>query len=152
MVVGNIKDANRYYSLHKSFKEVFDFLETLSVENCSQGIVGEGYRVNLSGKYADTVDVCAEGEERLFESHREYIDIHYCIDGCEEMGYNNVSRIVPTSEYMADDDYQLYTGEFSLIKLKPGDFCIVFPEDAHIPCLAGDENKKVLKAVAKIKL
>ena len=152
MILGNIKDAKKYYSLHKGFKEVFEFLETLSVENCAEGMVGDGYRVNLSGEYMNTVDAYAEGEPPTFESHREYIDIHYCIDGCEGIGYNDISKIVPTTEYFSEDDYQLHTGEFSLLKLTPGDFCIVFPEDAHIPCLAGGDEKRVLKAVAKIKV
>ncbi len=152
MVVANIKDASRYYSLNENFKVVFDFLETLTPENLPEGISGEGYKVNLSGKYADTFDLTDDGKEREFEAHRKYIDIHYCIDGSEGIGYNDVSRLAPTTEYFEKDDYQMLKGESFKVVLSKGDFCIVFPEDAHIPCLVANEEKRVLKAVAKIKI
>ena len=81
MIVANIKDAKRYYSLNENFKTVFDFLETLTQTNLPEGISGDGYKVNLSGKYADTFDLTPNGEPRPFEAHVKYIDIHYCIDG-----------------------------------------------------------------------
>ena len=152
MIVANIKDAKRYYPINENFKTVFEFLETLTPENLPEGIVGEGYRVNLSGEYADTFDLTPNGESRQFEAHVKYLDIHYCIDGSEAIGYNDITRLTPTTEYDENDDYLLLSGESYNVILRPGDFCIVFPEDAHIPCLVADENRKVLKAVAKIKL
>lgn len=152
MVVANIKDAERYYALNNNFKVVFEYLKTLTPENLPEGISGEGYKVNLSGKYADTFDTTPSGESRPFEAHREYIDIHYCIDGCEAIGYNDVSRLTPTTEYNESDDYLLLSGESFNVILRPGDFCIVFPEDAHIPCLPASDEGRVLKAVAKIKV
>ena len=152
MVVANIKDAKRYYSLNENFKVVFDFLETLAPDNLPEGISGDGYKVNLSGKYADTFDLTESGEPREFEAHRKYIDIHYCIDGSEGIGYNDVTRLTPTTEYFENEDYQLLKGDSFKVILRKGDFCIVFPEDAHIPCLIANDEKKVLKAVAKIKV
>ena len=152
MVVASIKDAERYYALNDNFKVVFEYLKTLTPDNLPEGISGDGYKVNLSGKYADTFDITPDGEARPFEAHREYIDIHYCIDGSEGIGYNDISRLTPTTEYVQADDYQLFSGEYVKVVLTPGDFCIVFPEDAHIPCLIADEGKRVLKAVAKIKI
>ena len=152
MVVANIKDAKRYYSLNENFKVVFDFLETLTPDNLPEGISGDGYKVNLSGKYADARDLTVKDAEIPFEAHRKYIDIHYCIDGSEGIGYNDVTRLTPTTEYFENDDYQLFKGDSFKVILRKGDFCIVFPEDAHIPLLAADEEGKVLKAVAKIKI
>ena len=150
MIVANKKDAKRYYQLNENFKTVFDFLESLTPENLPEGIVGDGYRVNLSGKYVDTFSLTASGEPRPFEAHKKYIDIHYCIDGSEAIGYNDVSRLTPTTEYDEKDDYFLLSGESFNVILHPGDFCIVFPEDAHIPCLPAGNDTRVLKAVAKI--
>ena len=118
MVVANIKDASRYYSLNKNFKAVFDFLETLTPNNILEGISGDGYKVNLSGKYADTFDLTDNGEPRVFEAHRDYIDIHYCIDGNEAIGYNDVSRLTATTEYFEKDDYQLFCGNY-FVEMEP---------------------------------
>lgn len=150
MIVGNIKDAHRYFALNESFRLIFEFLETLTPDNLPAGISGEGYKVNLSGKYTDTFDLTPNGEPRQFEAHRRYIDIHYCIDGSETIGYNDVSRLTATTEYIEGDDYQLLCGDYFKVVLRKGDFCIVFPKDAHIPCLTSDDNKRVLKAVAKV--
>ena len=152
MIVANIKDAKRYYPLNENFKTVFEFLEALTPENLPEGISGEGYKVNLSGKYADTFSITPSGDPRPFEAHIKYIDIHYCIDGSEAIGYNDVSRLTATTDYNETDDYLLLSGESFNVILRPGDFCIVFPEDAHIPCLPADEGGRVLKAVAKIKV
>ena len=152
MVVANIKDREHYASLHKSFSEVLALLQGLTSESLPGPYEGEGYRINFSGAYADTFDLTPEGKARPFEAHREYIDIHYCIDGCEAIGYNDTSRLTPVTEYFEADDYQLLEGESVPIVLHPGDFCIVFPEDAHIPLCVGDEKKRVLKAIAKIKI
>ena len=152
MIVANIKNAKRYYPLNENFETVFEFLESLSPENLPDGIVGDGYKVNMSGQYTETSDMPSDGSVPPFEAHRKYIDIHYCIDGSEAIGYNDIARLTPTTEYDENDDYLLLSGESYNVILHPGDFCIVFPEDAHIPCLAADDDKKVLKAVAKIKL
>ena len=38
------------------------------------------------------------------------------------------------------------------IVLKPGRFCVLFPQDAHAPCTIHVEKQKVRKAVVKIRL
>ena len=152
MIIANIADAQRYFALHEKFKEVFDILKTISERNLPKGISGEGYKINLSGEYTKTFDLTEDGMPRLFEAHREYIDIHYCIDGAEGFAYNRVENLEPVSNFDAENDYGLYKGTAYKFTLLPGDFCIVFPEDAHIPALVGNGEAKVLKAVAKIKL
>ena len=151
MIVGNIKDCEKYCSVHPAFKEVFDFLNTLCKES-REGTVGEGFRVNFSGKYCETCDTGAGKSEKPFEAHKDYIDIHYCIDGSEGIGYNDVSRLTAITDYKADDDYYLLVGEYSKVVLREGDFCIVFPEDAHIPMMKGAKDTPLLKAVAKVKV
>lgn len=151
MILANIKDAERYFALSPYFAEVFDFLKTLTKDS-KEGMVGEDYRVNFSGEFADTADKNPDGTEKVLEAHRKYIDIHYCISGSEGIGYAETSTLEPINEYNEKDDYILLRGEYRKIILREGDFCIVFPEDAHIPVMSGLAYDKVLKAVAKIKV
>lgn len=151
MILANIKDAEKYYSLNKSFHAVFDFLKTLNKES-TEGMVSGDYRVNFSGKYIETADKNADGSEKSFEAHKKYIDIHYCISGSEGIGYADVSSLKPTTEYDEENDYFLLSGDYQKVVLREGDFCIVFPEDAHIPMMSGFTNEKLLKAVAKVRL
>ena len=151
MIVANIKDAERYYAINPAFPAVFEFLKTLT-ESSAEGTVGENYRVNFSGKFADTSDKKTDGSEKSFEAHKDYIDIHYCISGSEGIGYADVSTLTPITEYDAENDYFLLSGDYQKVVLRKGDFCIVFPEDAHIPMMAGAEGGKVLKAIGKVRV
>lgn len=151
MVLANIKDAERYYALNTNFVEVFDFLKTLT-KNSKEGIVRENYYVNFSGEFVDTADKNPDGTEKVLEAHKKYIDIHYCVSGSEGIGYAETSSLEAISEYDDKDDYVLLKGEYRKVILNEGDFCIVFPEDAHIPVMKGSSDGKLLKAVAKIKL
>lgn len=151
MVLANIKDADKYCALHPHFKAVFDFLKTMTKES-KEGLSGEDYRVNFSGQFCDTADQNADGTPKVFEAHRDYIDIHYCISGSEGIGYADVARLRAITEYDKKDDYLLLSGEYQKVILREGDFCIVFPEDAHIPMMKGDGDGTLLKAVAKIRI
>ena len=151
MILANITDAERYCTLNKSFPAVFEFLKTLNTES-TEGVVSDDYRVNFSGKYIETADKNPDGTEKSFEAHKKYIDIHYCISGSEGIGYADVATLTPTTEYDEENDYFLLSGEYQKVILREGDFCIVFPEDAHIPMMCGFTGGKLLKAVAKVKL
>ena len=151
MILANIKDADRYLSLNPAFPKVFEFLKTLSTSS-KEGIVGENYRVNFSGEFIETADKNPDGTEKSFEAHKKYIDVHYCICGSEGIGYADVATLTPTTEYDEADDYFLLSGKYQKVVLREGDFCIVFPEDAHIPMMVGDNNNGLMKAVAKVKL
>ena len=151
MIVANIKDAERYVAINPYLKDTFAFLRTLN-ELSTEGCEGDGFRVIFSGKYVETSDKMPDGSDKLFEAHRKYIDVHYCISGSEGIGYADISALAPETEYNEADDYMLLSGEYCKVVLREGDFCIVFPEDAHIPMMLGDTEGKLLKAVAKVKI
>ena len=151
MILANIKDAERYYAINPYFPEAFEFLKTLTKAS-TDGMVSDNYRVNFSGKPFDTADENPDGTKKSFEAHKDYIDIHFCISGSEGIGYADVGSLTPITEYDKENDYYLLSGEYQKLILRAGDFCIVFPEDAHIPAMRGAEGDKVLKAVAKVKV
>ena len=151
MIIANIKDAERYYAINPYFPAVFEFLKTMS-DKSTEGMAADNYRVNFSGKFVGTQDKNPDGTEKSFEAHKKYIDIHYCISGSEGIGCADVSTLEPITEYDEENDYFLLSGEYQKVILREGDFCIVFPEDAHIPMMCGFTGGKLLKAVAKVKL
>jgi YhcH/YjgK/YiaL family protein len=142
MITGNIRDAYRYFSVHRDFKKAFEILSglTVSIENGSHKI--DGLTVNVSNP--------KKNDEKPFEAHRKYIDLHFIIEGEEDFGYANINYASPTTEYNGADDYLLLEGEKGRTRLKTGDFCITFPEDAHAPALVGGEGESVKRAVVKI--
>jgi YhcH/YjgK/YiaL family protein len=149
MIVANLKDAEKYYGVHKDFKAAFEFLKSLSVDS------PDGTTVFRDGEVWCGVTTSAakvdDGGEKTFEAHRKFIDIQCVIKGQEVMGYSDISEVGETKlPYDESRDVGLYGGEYSTLILKDGDFAVFFPEDAHIPFISNPEGHK--KAVFKIKV
>ena len=149
MIVANIKDAERYFGINPNFEKAFEYLRSLCDTSDNSPFEGDGFRANVS--VIKTADYAPDGEFKKLEAHREYLDIHYCIDGFEAIGYADISSLEPVTDYNAEEDYLLLMGDMSKIVLGKGDFCIVFPEDAHAPSMCVGSIKSVKKAVVKIK-
>ncbi len=149
MIVANIKDAERYYAVNPNFKEIFEFLGSLNADS-TEGITRDAWRAGVS--VCEKRDFDESGDVRPAEAHRAYLDIHYVISGSEGMGYADVNTLTPITEYNAESDYLLLSGDVSVVTLREGDFCIVFPEDAHVPALTTKYGDKLKKSVVKVKL
>lgn len=150
MIVGNKKDFSRYKELNEAFRCAFSFLESLSEDSTKASIDENGVRGGIS--VIAKSDTFAEGEPKCFEAHRRDIDIHYVLQGEERFGYAHVDTLCPKTAYNEENDYILLTGGCAaFVTLRTGDFCIVFPEDAHIPCLASGNTDKVKKVILKIR-
>jgi biofilm protein TabA len=150
MIVGNIKDCERYLSVNKNFEKAFAFLKTLNKNSEDGSFEFEEFSGSVCS--IETSDLAIEGSEKKLEAHREYLDIHYVIDGAESVGYAHVKNLTAVTDYYAEQDYLLLSGEMNKIVLNERDFCVVFPEDAHAPGMCGNKNKNLKKAVVKIRL
>ena len=149
MVVGNIETAKRYFMLNKSFAKVFEFLKTID-RNTDVGVFEfEEFKVTICE--IETIALSEKETENKLEAHKKYIDIHYVLDGFETVGYANIDALQIVNDYNADEDYMLLTGQMKKITLSSGEFCIVFPEDAHAPGRCLCDKGRVKKAIVKIK-
>lgn len=148
MIVDSLNNFKLYEDLHKDFPKVFEVLnkiergeitdKTVLVEDCVW--------VN------DISEVKEINEPKVFEAHREFIDIHYIVSGIESFGYANIDTLKSIKAYDKDNDYELLDGDKDFITLKAGYFCIVFPQDAHIPTNQKIGDGKLIRTVAKIKI
>lgn len=149
MIIGNRKDFARYRGINPAFARAFGFLETLSEDSVNERIREEEVCGGIS--VIAKSDALPDGSPKCFEAHRRDIDIHYVVRGEERFGFAHVDTLTPQTEYNAEGDYQLFTGRANYVTLHSGDFCITFPEDAHIPCLVSGEEKTVKKVILKIR-
>lgn len=147
MVVGKFKDFQKYCSLHPDFQKAFAWLAEQKTDSSPDKVLIDGEKV--WGKVI--TDANTEGE-KFYEAHRDYIDIHYVLEGAEEFGYSHVEGLSVVQEYNPADDYGLYRGEINRFVLSEGYFCIVFPEDAHIPGLKTLIGDRTVRAMAKIRV
>ena len=149
MIVANIKDAERYFSVNPNFEKAFEFLKTLNKDSYSGAFEFSGFKGSIA--VFDTSDTLPDGNEKPLEAHREYLDIHYVLDGSEAIGYADIDTLEGITEYNAESDYLLLKGDMYKTYLKSGDFCIVFPEDAHAPTMKAFDSK-VKKVIVKIRV
>ncbi len=93
-------------------------------------------------------------DECFFESHREYIDVQFILEGEESIEVMESSDLAENFAYDENIDLIKYgdTKNASIIKLRKGDVAIFYPEDAHMPCIRLHESVKVVKTVVKVKL
>mgnify|MGYP001037416209 CR=1 FL=1 len=92
-------------------------------------------------------------EDRFWESHKKYIDIHYILEGKEFIGHGLFERMNIKEPYNEQDDYFLLEGILqSKVQLQPGDFMICFPQDVHMTGIMVDGPERVRKIVFKVKL
>ena len=148
MITDSLNNCYLYENLHKDFKKVFEVLRKIADGEVSEKTVLEEGCVWVS---APAEAVIPEGL-RMFEAHRDFIDIHYILSGTEVFGYSKVDSLKTTKEYDQDADYLLLDGDKNLLTLHAGDFCITFPQDAHIPACYKIGEEKLLRVVAKVRV
>ena len=149
MITDSLANYKLYSNVHEDFEEVFAHLASLSAD------AEPGKTVLRENQVWANVAVCQETgdpDKKLFEAHRKFIDIHYILAGEEEFGYSNVDRLTTVTPYKEEADCEMLEGEVRSIRLKKGDFCVVFPQDAHIPCMGKAQGQDLVKVVAKIEV
>lgn len=145
MIFGRLERIGRYRGLGKALDTAIDFLTRQDLASLPLGkteVDGESVYVNRFDY--DTVP------ENITEGHLQYIDIHVVVEGEEKVGVADVLSLRETDR-KEEEDFLGFSGEFtSVCTLRPGDFLIVFPEDAHSPKLIYRESSHVKKAVVKV--
>ena len=129
----------------KNSPEYKSILNT-KVDECNKIVLDENCFVSEQSY------VTKDKENCLYESHKKYIDIQYMFEGDEIMEVENVNNLLITTEYNEELDYAKYaqSSSSSILKIRKNEFAIFYPNDAHMPCIKIDENKKIIKAVFKI--
>ncbi|MFA5341202.1 MAG: YhcH/YjgK/YiaL family protein [Clostridia bacterium] len=92
--------------------------------------------------------------EIKFEMHKKYIDIHYLIKGNEMIGVANGRKLGTLIPYEEEKDCAFCKDGniVSTIAMEEGDFCVIYPYEAHKPGGMYNEFCKIKKAVFKIKI
>jgi len=94
--------------------------------------------------------VLRDPAEAQFEAHGRYADIQITIYGGEDMGYLPVDQVKKWEPFDEEKDIMFSDVEEKglVLPLNMGTFMILFPQDAHMPCLknaCGSSRKVVFK-------
>ncbi|MFA5784125.1 MAG: YhcH/YjgK/YiaL family protein [Phycisphaerae bacterium] len=136
--------------VNASFAKAFEILKDKSLATKQDGkypVDGENIYYTIQRYTTKPMD-----EGRL-EAHRKYIDIQFLLEGEELLGYMPLEGLKVSQEYDCQKDIAFYQtpAEMTQIKLEPGLFCILFPQDAHLPGCSFNQAAEVKKIVIKIK-
>lgn len=148
--------TERYGVLHPLFTKALDYVmlrfeEFLDPETDGRHtLIGEDLFVIVGHN-----PLKGEAEAKL-EVHNQYIDIQVILAGTERFGWRSrESCMQPRGEFDPERDILFYDDRpSSLVTVRPGEFVVFFPEDAHAPLIApGQPGKPVSrKAIVKVKV
>lgn len=126
MIIADLNAASRYYALHPRMKELMEYILHHDFNGQEAGRItldGDSLFINL-----DEVELKTKDRQRL-EFHKRYIDVQVPLLKEETMGCTQEAK-----EYF---------------KVRPGQFVLFFPEDAHAPVIGEGRQRKL---VGKIRI
>jgi YhcH/YjgK/YiaL family protein len=149
MIIDKIENVSQYYGLGSKIKVALEYLHNTDFSVMQKG----RYDVMGNDVFALVVESSTSpfGAENEWESHIEYIDVHFVVEGVEVIGYANIKDLNLTTVCEGEDGI-LYTGEGNHIKLTKGMFLFVGPEDGHMPLLCDKAPGELKKVVMKIRV
>ena len=149
MVFGNIRDRKDFGWLEGVIGKCFDYAaanDLLSYEKGSHPIDGEELFVNIV-EYETTTP-----ENRFWEAHRQYLDLHFMLRGPEQIDVNFIDNM-EQKEFVEKDDFLPLEGEpISHVVLNAGDFLLCYPADAHRTAVQVGAPAVIKKAIFKIRI
>ncbi|HBG2534579.1 TPA: YhcH/YjgK/YiaL family protein, partial [Clostridioides difficile] len=91
-----------------------------------------------------------EKEDRFWEAHKKYIDVHLMLDGCERIDINFIENL-EQKIYEEEGDFLPLDGKNNgCVELRKGDFLVCYPEDAHMTGIRVLEKENIKKAIFKV--
>lgn len=149
MIFGNIRQEAAYGFLPEDLKEFFVYAashELAGYEKGSHPIDGERFFVNIV-EYETTLP-----ENRFWEAHRKYLDVHLMLDGQEQIDLNFIQNM-DQKEFVDADDFLPMDGRPNChVVLTKDDFLICYPDDGHRTAVQVEKPERIKKAIFKVRI
>jgi len=148
MILDTLENWPKYTWNNERFEAAFKYLENFdpATPNGTVHIDGDNVYCMVQG-YETTA---LEGHE--FEAHQVYADIQYVISGLESIFWAPTPQLTVTKPYKPDIAFYSLIPNPTELVLAAGQFCVLYPQDAHVPCVSHGAPSQVRKAVVKVKL
>ena len=108
MILDHISHSIFYKAINEKVNQALEYIQKTDFENLDPGthvVDGEELFFNLI-EYETK-----NAEDRFWESHKKYIDIHYILEGKECIGHELFERMNIKDPYNEQDDYFLLEGK-----------------------------------------
>ena len=151
MILDCMENAELYAGVAKGLMEMLRAEAAYAADaGASGGRKLHGDRMFINDCFYDTKPV--DGDACL-EAHRAYIDVMYMVDGEENIYVKPTDRVrTVTRPYDAAGDALLakLDGDETAVRLQPGQFIVLFPQDAHCPARQAGAPGTVHKLIGKL--
>ena len=112
--------------------------------------------VELSGRdaFVNPVEFTTKPESQcLYEAHQNYADVHFILEGEEKIIVREIHEVKEHTPYSQEKDIGFYTADCGTeFILRPGDFLVCYPQDAHKVAIAPHSPAPVKKLVGKVRV
>ena len=152
MIFGKLDDSMQlsHLLLGEAWKLAFGWLSELSADSAcgSEERLGGKLKIGIDSYSPKTLENCR------FEKHCEFVDVQFSLSGGELIHYLDCELLDEDGNYDSSRDVQFFKPPsflaVSVLAIKPRDYVVFFPEDAHCPKIKNGENTISKKAVLKI--
>jgi YhcH/YjgK/YiaL family protein len=149
MIFDTLENAARYESLNSRFAKAFAYLRNV---DGTQALGRHDLDGDLCFALVQTYETKPQ-EKALFEAHRKYIDVQFLHSGRETILWAPLTAMAEqTLAYTDEKDAALWklVPEATPLRVGAGHFAILWPQDAHAPCIQWDGPAQVFKVVVKV--
>lgn len=141
-----------YENFEKAYlKEIGDFLNNNDLANFEKGIT----KIDNNRFYVNICDyTTVEEDDRVWEAHKNYLDIHVMIRGTEVLKHTFIEN-ASIKTYHEDSDYveiQDVKKIDSTITLSEGQYLVFETTDVHKTAIKSGEAQDVRKAIFKVRV
>lgn len=148
MIVDSFKNIGKYQGLDCGISEALTAASNLTADDATGALScnGREYRCIIS-TYETRSAV-----SKKYEYHRRFADIQIVLDGEEKLYYAGSAECDGFDE-TADIGFTDTVAAETPVLLKPGMFCVLFPDEPHKPgCNSDAYPATVKKAVVKVRM
>ena len=133
MIYDTLAHAGQYAGIHPNLARGLRFLAEADLAGLPVG------RVDIDGDEVFALIqeyTTKHPADAVPEAHRVYADIQYLVRGEELMGVAPLETMARELEARPENDIRFYEGETVKFPLGGKNFTVLFPGDAHAPCIA----------------
>ena len=151
MIIDKIENSDLYVSLSERIAKAFEILKETDFASKEDGKYEvEGEELFYVVERYTTKPI----EQGKLEAHKKYIDVQFVTSGEELIGFSAIDKLETEEPYNEEKDIAFYKvpEQITKVNLEAGMFCILFPQDGHIPGRQLNGPSNVLKVVVKAKI
>ncbi|MFI3210160.1 MAG: YhcH/YjgK/YiaL family protein [Peptostreptococcaceae bacterium] len=147
MIFSSLNNFDAYSNIDEKILRCIEFANYNNLKKFECG----KYEIDKEDIFVNIVEYeTSDVENRFWESHKKYIDLHLILLGSKCIKLNSINNLV-YKDYVEESDFLSYEGESNCdIVLNNGEFLICFPEDVHMTGINVKEKSKIKKAIFKI--